>query len=902
MSTSGAGVDPARWAALSPRLDALLDLPPAQRADHLDILRGEDPALADELAALLARMAALDGTDFLQAPAVPPAAAADTGAAGMPVGAYTLQRELGRGGMGSVWLARRTDGRYDGQVAIKFLQAALFGHAAGERFGREGRILGRLDHPYIARLLDAGHLGGDGPGAAQPYLVLEYVDGEPIDRWCDRQAQGLEARIRLFLDVLAAVEHAHNRLILHRDLKPSNILVTAAGQVKLLDFGIAKLLDDADGSGVAGELTRRAGQAFTPAYAAPEQRAGGDVTTATDVPALGVLLFRLLAGRLPTEGTTLVGPATADTPALPRLSTAAVRSGDAAVRRLAPALRGDLDTVVAKALKPDPAARYANAAEFAADLRRWLAHEPVQARPDGWAYRSACFLRRHRFGVGATALVLLALAGGGLAAWREAREAQQQQAQAEGLIEFMLGDLPARLKPVGRLDALDAVGERALAYYAAQDPDRLDAASLGRRARALHLLGEIDEQRGRLDDAARRFDEAEAATGALVALHPDDTRHLFEHSQSAYWVGFMARRRGQTAQALAAFERYLALADELVRREPGQLDWQVEQAYAGQNLGVLLLEGGQAAAALKAFQRTLAVWQPLAAARPALELEQANTLGWVAKAQEALQDYDAAAAAQREKLAALAHVPDAARDREVAYLEANAHAELSALQLTRGDAAAALAEARQSDRLSQVLTAEDPDNMLWLSQQAAAGIRHAAALQALDQPDAARRVLHPVAAAMQRLLNEAEPTRHTIVTLQGRWLRLLGELEPGPAAATALDAYLALLDEREAAGQALDAPQTLVAAAAGLTAGDLARRRGDAGRAQAIWTVAARRLQPAVQRRNASAMADHGLLALRLGDLPAAHEALALLRDSAYRHPARQALEAEFAALPVPRP
>ncbi len=211
----------------------------------------------------------------------------DVGMAGRVIGAYTVERELGQGGMGSVWLARRSDGRSEGHAAIKFLNAGLVSHRDRDRFARDGNFLARLAHPNIAHLLDAG-ITADG---AQPYLVLEYIDGLPIKRYCEQHALGLAARVRLFLDVLAAVVHAHNRLILHRDLKPSNILVTVTvtvtvtGEVKLLDFdfGIAKLLDDATGSTVATELTQIGGQAFTLQYAAPEQLQGGDVTTATDV-------------------------------------------------------------------------------------------------------------------------------------------------------------------------------------------------------------------------------------------------------------------------------------------------------------------------------------------------------------------------------------------------------------------------------------------------------------------------------------------------------------------------------------------------------------------------------------------------------------------------------------------
>ena len=905
--TTPPGIDRSRWPQLSARLDDLLDLEPAERPARLEALRAEDPALADELARWLARLDDEQGSGFMAAPArVDPTAAgaAEAGESGRQVGAYELERELGRGGMGSVWLARRTDGRYEGRVAIKFLQASLYGLAAGERFGREGRILGRLDHPHIARLLDAGHLGGDGPGAIQPYLVLEYVDGEPIDHWCDRRAPTLEDRLHLVLDVLAAVEHAHNRLILHRDLKPSNILVTEAGQVKLLDFGIAKLLDDAEAPTAAGELTRRAGSAFTPAYAAPEQRVGGDVTTATDVYALGVLLYRLLAGRLPTEGTTLVGAAAAPEPPLPRLSDAARRCADPVVRRFAPALRGDLDTIAAKALKSAPAERYANAAELAADLRRHLAHEPIQARPDRWTYRSARFLRRHRVGVGASAVVVAALVTGAVVAWVEAREAQQQQAQAEGLIEFMLGDLRERLKPVGRLDALDAVGERALAYYAAQDPARLDAASLGRRSRALHLLGEIEEQRGRLDEAARRFDEAEASTAALLALHPDDPQRLFDHSQSAYWVGFIARRRGLHAQAEAAFGRYLALAQALVRRQPAVTDWRVELAYAGQNLGVLQLEAGDAARALRSFEQTQAAWDSTADARPDLAIERANTLGWIAEAHEALNDSEAAIAAQRAKLAVLGRMPDAARNREAQFLVANAHGAMSLMHLALGRLDDAEAEAATAVHLAETLADVDPANQLWRSELATLETFLAECRLAQGRVADARAVLAVAGNRVQALLALPEPNQRVVVNLQGRWLALRAQVADGAgerdAARQALVSWLGAMAQREAQGRALDARQARIAAVAGLAGGDLLDAAGDGSAARAAWTDAERRLQPGLARGEWPARALAGLLAFRLGRTDDAQAASDMLRATMYRHPDVASLSRALSVRPRP--
>ncbi len=282
----------ARWRLASPHLDQVLDLSGGARQRYLLALAGEKPSLAADLALLLGEERALrdekylehDAQDLLPEPRL----------VGQVFGAYELLEPLGAGGMGSVWLARRNDGHFEGMAAVKLLSAAFLDAAGASRFRREGTILARLKHPNIAQLIDAGI-----SGAGQPYLVLEYVEGEPIDRWCDERALDVPARVRLFLDVLAAVAHAHANLVVHRDLKPSNVMVSKDGRVKLLDFGIAKLLEGEAGDGVPTQLTREAGRVFTPAYAAPEQVTGDCVTTATDVYALGGLLYFLLAGRHP---------------------------------------------------------------------------------------------------------------------------------------------------------------------------------------------------------------------------------------------------------------------------------------------------------------------------------------------------------------------------------------------------------------------------------------------------------------------------------------------------------------------------------------------------------------------------------------------------------------------------
>jgi hypothetical protein len=318
---------------------------------------------------------------------------------GRHVGPYIIEAEIGRGGMGSVWRARRADDRYEGTVAIKFLHASWNGLLGEQRFRSEGRMLGRLDHPNIARLIDAGVLDG-----SSPYLVLEYVEGEPIDGYCARHGLTVEARVRLFLNVLSAVEHAHSHLIVHRDIKPSNIFVTSDGTVKLLDFGIAKLLDDGSASAAP---TRSGGIALTPQYAAPEQLLGKPVTTETDVYSLGVVLYLLL-----TEGHPFAGESASQAELMHAVLTQDARHASSAAKAGANRsreLRGDLDNIIAKALKKAPSDRYPSTGAFADDLKRYLVHDPVQARADTATYRVAKFVRKHRGSVVASVLVALGL-------------------------------------------------------------------------------------------------------------------------------------------------------------------------------------------------------------------------------------------------------------------------------------------------------------------------------------------------------------------------------------------------------------------------------------------------------------------------------------------------------------
>ena len=466
-------LSPDQWQALSPYLDQALALTDDERAAWLASLGEQNPALAAQLQALLDEHRVLAQEGFLEKG--PAALPSTPGLAGQTIGPYTLISQIGQGGMGVVWLVQRNDGRFQRKAAVKLLSVGL-ARGVAERFRREGAILGRLSHPHIAELLDAGVTT-----AGQPYLILEYVDGLPIHSYCDQHNLDVNVRCRLFLDVLSAVTHAHANLIVHRDIKPSNVFVSRGGQVKLLDFGIAKLMEGAGSDGSATLLTHEAGSALTPEFAAPEQIRGGPVTTATDVYALGVLLYLLLAGQHPAgpgphSAAGLVKAIMETEP--PRVSEVAGRTAakpsptpdrGATPEKLRRQLRGDLDTIVAKAMKKEPQERYASVTALADDLRRYLRHEPISARPDTISYRVGKFARRNRLAVVLTALALMAIVAGTAGTLIQARRAREQRdfafrqlIRAEAINDldnFILTDAAPSGKPL-RLNELLERAER----------------------------------------------------------------------------------------------------------------------------------------------------------------------------------------------------------------------------------------------------------------------------------------------------------------------------------------------------------------------------------------------------------------------------------------------------------
>ena len=424
--------------------------------------------------------------------------------------------------MGTVWKARRSDGRFEGVAAVKFVHLAVLDREGRERFRREGTALARLSHPNIARLLDAGvtDLG-------QPFLVIDFVDGVRIDRYVDDHRLDLEARLGLFLQVADAVAHAHANLVVHRDLKPSNVLVDQSGQVKLLDFGIAKLISEgADGQPGAGGMTS---PGFTPEFAAPEQVTGGNVTTATDVYALGVMLHTLLTGRHPA-GTSVRSPAEiiraiVDTEP-PRPSEAV---SDVRARRR---LRGDLDTIIGKALKKNPAERYVSVSALAEDVRRHLRHEPIGARPDTLAYRAATFVRRHRWPVVAAIAALALLSAGLFVADRQRRIAESRFAQLRHLSEQVFAlDAEIRALP-GATQAREALVAASLEYLQGLAADARSDLDLmielvGGYLRVARIQGvPVGFSLGNFAKAEESLQKADALVEEVLAARPGDPRAI----------------------------------------------------------------------------------------------------------------------------------------------------------------------------------------------------------------------------------------------------------------------------------------------------------------------------------------------------------------------------------------
>lgn len=640
------GVLERRWRELAPLFDRAFDLHDAERESFVAAI--DDAELRDALRTLLAgteRDSPLDAGSGRYA-----ADLVGSGLEGRRIGAWRVGRAIGAGGMATVFSARREDGAYEQQVAIKILRHGIHDAYERERFVRERAILARLEHPNIARLLDGG-LTAEGV----PWFALEYVDGAEIIAHCDERRLDLDARLLLFREICATVDHAHRNLVVHRDLKPSNILVDRDGHLKLLDFGIARLIGEDDND----DATRTQSRRLTPAYAAPEQRDGGAVTTATDVYALGVLLHELCVGVRPQwrDDGSLRGPASLLTDEVAR-----VRGGDP--RGLRKRLSGELGLVIAKALRAEPTQRYAGAAELADELRRLADGRPIRARADSRAYRLAKFARRHRLALGVGAAFALAiLAGAAATAW-QARAARAEAQRADAVRDFLLalfnGIAPDESK--GRVVSARELVDRGAARLdetLAREP-RSEAALATALATAYRQLGDFKQAGTFADRAVAAASDAASHSAALLergcarAAQGDydaaerDLRDALSQAsdtqrgeaglrladvlaERGHLDEALAQAQGVLAQARAPAERERALAaiggiefrrgklddaardlrDALTLARAGRGEAHTQTASIEHDLGVVVLQQGDAKAAAALFEQALATRRAL---------------------------------------------------------------------------------------------------------------------------------------------------------------------------------------------------------------------------------------------------------------------------------------------------
>ncbi len=503
-------MDTKRWQRLQKLFESALALDPDARTEFLEReCPREDRAELDALLAADARAGVfMENAVAEAAHAIEQEPAATY--VGQRLGPYRVEREIGHGGMGTVYLAQRDDDQFKMQVAIKLVRGGIASDHAKRRFREERQILANLQHPNIARLLDGGETE-DGV----PFLVMEYVEGEPIDLYCKRHELTLRQRLDLFLTVCAAVQFAHAHLVVHRDLKPGNILVAQGGLPKLLDFGIAKLADVGADAPSGTRLTTMF-RPFTPQYASPEQVRGQEVSTSSDVYSLGALLYQLLTGRLPYKIDTLSAAEIEKTicgtdPLLP--SVAATR---AQASRLQRQLRGDLDNIVLKAMHKDPARRYASVEQFAEDIRRHMSGHPVLARPDSVAYRSGKFVRRHRAFLAATVAVVVALSAGLAAALAQYRRAER----ARALEETQRAVAEEQTRQAQQLAYVSSI----VATESSIRTDQINEARNQLTAAPVHLRGwEWRHLRNRTDRSLQQF---KAHDGGItsVAFTPDGER------------------------------------------------------------------------------------------------------------------------------------------------------------------------------------------------------------------------------------------------------------------------------------------------------------------------------------------------------------------------------------------
>ncbi len=683
-------LDGPRMERLRVAFEMLLDTPLAERESALARLEAGDPELAAEVSSLLAAHAA--STGFLDSPA---SASRPGPAPGDALGPYRIVEEIGRGGIGVVYRATRDDDAFRKDVAIKLIDPGMRSDEMLRRFRAERQILAMLEHPNIARLLD----GGTAPDGS-PFLVMEYVEGQPLITWCDEHRLGIRERLQLFLVVCDAVRFAHQRLVVHRDLKPDNVLVTPDGSPRLLDFGIAKLL--ASEGSLPSTMTMPAHRLLTPDYASPEQVRGEPVTVSTDVYSLGVVLYELLVGERPHRFTTrspeeVLRVVTQLDPPRPSVAVSraddeeAMRARGSTARALARRLAGDLDYVVLKAIERDAGRRYATVDQLAQDIRRFLDGEAVLARGGSRFYLFARFVRRHRAAAAVSAIVLVSLLAGVIGTSWQAGVARRERDRATRRFDdvrrlahavmFDLHDAIANLP--GSTRARELLVRHALGYLEdlrrEADPDPGLRHEMGvAYAKIADVqgrpefpnLGQTRAAKENYEQAIRLLDEALAAAPESTAIARD---RVVVTQRYADLLGAMGRHDEALRQALWARTRIEA---ELARR-PGDVEWQGDLCVASDHLIDLQLAVADTAAAMAECWTNLRLATPAPGApfrnsesRRGLLIAQAKTANVLAMRGErdsAVAYFVASEALAREAVADLPENTDARRDLSIIY-------------------------------------------------------------------------------------------------------------------------------------------------------------------------------------------------------------------------------------------
>ncbi len=796
---------PERWQLVREVLEEVITVKASQRSHWLDEACGSDLELRHEVESLLLSHDRA-GVEFLQTPAfnllpLNPADNSPTIRVGRLVGVYRIEEQIGRGGMGEVYRAARVDGQYSKQVAVKLVRVGLDTSFVLERFRQERQILATLDHPNIARLLDGGTTE-DGV----PYFVMELIGGAPIDAYCDAQGLSVTERLELFLQVCAAVQHAHQRLIVHRDIKPSNIMVTREGGPKLLDFGIAKILDPA----IESEPTLLRG--MTPEYASPEQIRGEAITTATDVYSLGVVLYRILAGRSPYPENTRTPLEFAkviceDEPARPSsrltgskkdVSGATAEISDHSVEKSRRQLKGDLDHIVLKALRKEPGRRYASVEQLGDDIRRHLKGLPVLAVKGSARYRAGKFIRRNRLALAAGTLVLVTLVAGITATIRQARIARRQaeianaeRARAEQrfkdvreLANSLIFEIHDSIQALpGATPSRKLLLDRAVQYLDKLSQDAAGDSNLQRElAWAYQRLATVqgDTTQSNLGEVGAAHISNGKAVALFEAVAKANPNNLTDQTNLA--MAYRMRTLFDVFEpgGRAEIEKALAVTEPLMQTNANNLDLKNESAQEYYILALIQDIAGDRLQSISSFRKALALRLEILSANPAYPgIRQgvakatvllAHELGRFASKDEGLSLMNTAIADFQALQKGTGGDPGIVREVSAAQTRRGD------IELMQGNVNAARADFQSAQRLIERLAKLDSENKMlqsdiWVAEfeegraLAVAG-RYTQALRLLQHAFEGYKSLHleadvgPGPAAMQAWIGEAQAGMH----------------------------------------------------------------------------------------------------------------------------------------------